>query len=293
MPVIQAYNVNIYNRQHNICHNVNLRVDRGTCHALVGADNEGKTSLLDAIVGLNHFQQGEIYLFEHFTPGSSAQLKNRIGYVPDDLLFSNNLTGAQMLDMTMRIKNVTEWIDYAEMLIDYFEVDPSITLNEMSEDMNKRFYIISSILCEPELLILDEPFNFLSRSGTTKLKDWLCAYVCDGNTVLLTSDNYGSISDICDVVSLMKERTTLSKTYFKNDLLPCKIITTQNINQQSIPDDVVVIEQNPHLCRLRFSGTNDRLKDIIQQLDCSDFTIENVTVDDILNSTYDWMEDEL
>lgn len=293
MSILQIHNMNIYNRHYNICHNVNLQVDKGTCHALIGSDNEGKTSLLNVITGLSHIQHGEICLFDSLTPKSAAQLKYRIGYVPDDLLFSNNLTGAELLDMTMQLKGVTDWIDYAEMLIDYFEVDPSIILNEMTEDMNKKIYIISSILCEPEFLILDEPFNFLSRSGAAKLKDWITAYVHDGNTVLLTSDNYSSVADICDVVSLMKNRTILPKTYYKNDMIPYKIITAHNISQRSIPDDVVVVEQNSRLCRLRFSGTNERLKAVIQQLECSDFTIENVTVDNILNGTYDWMEDEL
>jgi ABC-type multidrug transport system ATPase subunit len=293
MPAISIKNLCISNRHNNICHDINLEVLYGTCHAIIGADNEGKTSILHAVLGYNRCDSGTVTLLDEAVPSQCHKLHNRLGFVPDNLLFVNNLTGAQLLDMNMQLNRINESIDYAETLIDYFHVNPALCLNEMTEDMNKCFYIISSILCRPELLILDEPFNFLSTSSRDKLKAWLKTYVGNGNTVLITSDNYSDVSDICTSFSLMKEHTIMDKTFSSDELAPYKLISAKGINQKSIPDDTAILYQNQEICHLRFKGNVSRLKEILAELDCNDFTVKDITIDDITSGTYDWIGEDL
>lgn len=290
MAVIDIHKASLVLKNNIIFTDMDMQVEQGQCHALIGGDNEGKSSLLYAIVGQNALTSGEILLFDEYEPKQRAQFMKRVGYVPDELLCFENMTGAQLLDKTLQLRQAQEWINYVEGLIEYFGVDPSLQLTEMSDDMNKCIYIINAILDEPDLLILDEPFNFLENKSIVRFKAWLQAYVADGKTVLITSDSYEAVSDICDVISVVKDRTIVTKNMPVPQIQTYKLITVRGINIYSIPPEVKVVEQNMRCCKLCFKGGIERLKEVLQALECDDFNVSDVTVDDVLFHTYDWLE---
>lgn len=275
----------------DIFYNVNMCVEVGTCHGLIGKDNEGKSSLLYAMLGLNRLTAGTITLFDTIRPQQRKQYKSRIGYLPDELLCFGQMTGAQLLDKTMQIRGIRDWVDYAEQLIDYFQVNPAMYLEDMTDDMNKCIYIISTILSEPELLILDEPFNFLQKDSRERLKLWLQSYVKDKKTVLLVSDNYEELRGLCDVITVMKNRTVAASGLRAETIREFKLITAENMDFKSLPEVCRVVECDARRCKIAYNGEVSKLKEVISHIKCDNFTIEDVTIDDILFQKYDWIEE--
>lgn len=293
MSILNIENAQVIVNNQIIFTDVNINVDRGQCHGLIGADNEGKTSLIYCILGLNKLTSGTIKLFDTINPSNRNKYMNKVAFVPDELLCFEHMTGAQFIDMTMQLRHQKDWLDEAEQLIEYFEVNPAEQLTYMSEDMNKCIYIISALLSKPELLILDEPFNFLSDKNADKLKEWLLAYTADGGTVLFVSDSFNSIADICNVVTTMKNRTIASDSLPIDSIKKFKLITATGIDLKTIPEEFTVVDHNTRYCKMIYKGESARLKSLLNDMLCKDFTIEDITLEDILYNTYDWLEDVL
>lgn len=289
--------LNIEHAQNNFNNNiiftdVSLTLERGLCHALIGPDNEGKTSLLNCICGIHRLAYGKIQLFNGINAHSRLKYIPRLFFVPDELLCFERMTGAMFIDMTMKLRKQTDWICEAEELIEYFDVNPAMQLTYMSEDMNKCIYIISAILSHPDFLILDEPFNFLSELHTELLKDWLTAYVHSGGTVLIVSDSFDSVSDIADTVTVMKNRTIVNSLPVSK-IGKFKLITAFGTDIKTIPDEFTIVEHNTRHCKMVYKGEFTHLKELLSDLLCDDLTIEDITFNDILYNTYYWLEDVL
>lgn len=293
MEELGIYNASLYVRGENIFSKVDISVSKGTCHAIVGPDNQGKSSLLYAALGQNSLSSGDIIFFEDTDSSFQKVILSRVGFVPDELLSFPDMTGLEFLQMTLELRHVKDWYDYADMLLDYFDLDASVPLIDITDNDNKCFYIISAILSEPEFLILDEPFNYLNEKTGNLLKEWIKAYVSSGNTVLVTSDNFEDIKDISDYITVMSDRTVIRKAFPVASLKEYTLIVAYGVDLHTIPDNVIIVEQNVHSCSIFFDGTKEELLEILGNLKCSKFTVNHITEDDILYNKYPWLEDVL
>lgn len=208
MNILEINNLTKKRIRKTIYRNINIIIQKGDCYAIIGADNEGKTTLLHSILGFNKPTNGTIRLFD--APKFTPNLLKRIGYVADDLLCFPKMTALKFLEMTIQLKGLTDCLDYAEELIDYFNISPGLLLEEMDEDMNKCVYIISALLARPEFLILDEPFNFLNQTSSDRLKQLITDYRKQGNTILITNEDYDHVAEICTRFTILKNRSQIA-----------------------------------------------------------------------------------
>lgn len=293
MNILDIYNASLSVKGKNIFSKVNINISNGTCHALVGPDNQGKSSLIYAALGQNSLSSGDILFFEDTDSTMQKDILSRVGFVPDELLMFPHMTGIEFLRMTLKLRGIADWDDYANMLMDYFDLDASLPLTDITDNDNKCFYIISAIISEPEFLILDEPFNYLNEKTIILLKSWIRAYVDSGNTVLITSDNFEDIKDISDHITVMSERTVIRNSFHVDSLKEYILITAYGIDIHSIPNNVTIVEQNPRTCSLFLDGNQDELMKVLNSINCDKFTVDLITEDDILYNRYTWLEDVL
>lgn len=291
ISVISVQDAGVFAGGYEIFADVNIEVKEGSCHGLVGADNEGKTSLIWTMLGYNRLSCGSISVFDEAVTGYSASRMERVGYLPDELLCFADMTGKQYLKMVLKLKGMTGREEEAEKLLDYFEVDASLLLTDMPDDMNKCMYIVSALMTGPELLVLDEPFNFLNEKSIDRLKKWLKEYVASGKSVFIVSDSYDRIKDICDTISVMRDRTTVWQGIKPEDIRSYKLVTATGVNVRTIPECMQVVCQDMKQCRMCCTLKGRELADALLQLECSDFTVEDITLDDVLFCTYDWVEE--
>lgn len=300
MNVIEINNLSKRKHKKDIYKNISLTVQKGDFYAIIGPDGEGKTSLLHSILGFCRFTKGQMLLFDQKRISHST--RKRVGYVPDELLCFPRLTGAGLLDMTISLQKLPDAYDRAAELIDYFQVAPGIPLCEMDEDANKCIYLISALLSEPELLILDEPFNFLSDESASRLRNLLGKYCKKGHTVLITGDNYEDVHSFCNRVSVLKDKVQIHKDLSPRQYSPQKLIIAKNPPDdvqkklKTLPDkflsQVQILQADTAEIHCLFTGRPEKLNDLLMILNCPDYNVQDVTIHDQLLRTYDWMEEK-
>ena len=299
MNIIEITNLTKRKHKKDIYKNISLTVQKGDFYAIIGAGGEGKTSLLHSILGLRRYTDGQLLLFgqKHL----SRFTRKKIGYVPDELLYFPRLTGAGLLDMTISLRKLPNAYDRAGELIDYFQISPGIPLCEMDEDANKCIYLISALLSEPELLILDEPFHFLTDSSASRLRELLGKYCKKENTVLITEDNYENIHPFCSRVSVLKDKVQIHRDLSPRQYSTQKLITVKNPSDdvqkrlkmlpETFPSQIRFLQSHSTESQFLFTGKAGKLNDLLTALKCVDYNVQDVTIHDQLLKTYDWMEE--
>lgn len=293
MQILQVNDISKSIRGNSIYEHISMEIYEGECYGLIGIDDAGKTSIIHTVLGLLRADSGTVTWFGK--KGSMTALPQNIGYVPDDLLCFENMTGAELLDMTMKLGKRNSSIDEAEMLIDYFKINPALQLNEMDEDMNKCTYIISAFLKEPKVLVLDEPFNFLGEKSRIRLKSIIKRYIAAGNTIILADDNCEKIIDICNRFSAIKEGKQIRRDEELSWYAPAKLITAYGIaadsrNMLDNKKDIVTAKSEEAESIYLYMGETEKLKGLLYSLKCRDFNVKDLTIDNQIFREYEWVQ---
>ena len=141
---------------------ISLTVEAGDIYAFIGHNGAGKTTLLKAITGIHEFDKGEILIDDIDIRKKPMEVKQRIAYIPDNPDIYEFMTGIQYLQFVADIYNVSasereqKITEYA----DKFEITGSLgdLISSYSHGMKQKLVIISALLHNPKLLIMDEPF---------------------------------------------------------------------------------------------------------------------------------------
>ncbi|MCQ2911687.1 MAG: ABC transporter ATP-binding protein [Clostridia bacterium] len=188
-----------------------LHVKKGSIYGLVGPNGSGKTTIINHLVGVYKQDNGEI-LIDGENPYDNIKVKERIGYIQDDLFYYNQYT---INDMKKFYKGQYPKFndEMFDKLHDLFNIDPKRRIKTLSKGMKKQvaFWLILS--CNPDLIILDEPLDGLDPITRRNVLKLLLAEVEERKvTVLVSSHNLRELEDICDTVGFLdKGKLVLEK----------------------------------------------------------------------------------
>ncbi|MFX0044931.1 MAG: ABC transporter ATP-binding protein [Candidatus Hermodarchaeota archaeon] len=193
---------------------VSLAIPVGGVHALFGANGAGKTTLMRIISTLLQPHHGYARVFGKDTVENPIEVKRKIGLVGDKPLLYGELTGRENLHFYASLYNLdmSEAEHRIEELADRFGVmgwldEPTKIL---STGLRKRFDIIRSVLHDPELYLLDEPFAGLDKDSTQVFREFIDTRRAD-RTVLLTTHNLTIGSDMSDDFITLRKGEVLSQ----------------------------------------------------------------------------------
>lgn len=277
-------------KQKIIYSNISMHINEGECYAIAGNDDAGKTSILDAMLGFQRYDSGNIMWFgEEMKKG---KFPDDVSYLPDDLLCFSDMSGVDFLDMTMKIGKSTSTVDEAKMLIDYFEVEPMLKLEEMDEEMNKCVYIISAFLSEAKVLVLDEPFNFLGSKNRKRLMKMIKKYVDVGNTVIITCSDVEEIREICTRFSVIERGKQIRCDEEMAWYSAVKLVTVYNMRMENMSGfynmkNVITVCCDREESKFIYTGDTVGLKRFINHLNCDDFVVEDITVQQQMFKEFD------
>lgn len=302
MSILETNKLTKCTKKYAFYSDISIHIREGDCYALIGADDEGKTSFLNTFLGFTKATSGTYTLLgeQRF----SRKLWKSIGYVPDELLCFPNITGASLLDLTIALKKLKNAYEYAAELIDYFAIDPSIPLYQLDDSDNKCIYLINALLSQPKFLILDEPFNFLSEKASDKLRELLKQYIQKKNTILITSDNYNDVHNLCNRLSILKNGVQILRDESPGNYKPQKLITARYTNSQpqkhtveteylpaKLKESVRILQTDSSETQYLYTGPAAQLHNILKSLHLTDYTIADISIHDQLLRTYEWMEE--
>lgn len=204
MAVAQLQNVRkVYDTKVAV-DSMSLQIDPGTIFGLLGPNGSGKTSSIRMMIGITVPDSGSVRLFDQ--PFTRTAL-HRVGYLPeerglykkmkviDQLVFLGQLHG---LDAATATRRAHAWCERLEIT----EAIPKKT-EELSKGMQQKIQFISTLLHEPELIIMDEPFSGLDPVNGKLLEDTLVELRKQGKAILFSTHRMDQAEKLCDAITLI------------------------------------------------------------------------------------------
>ncbi|WP_158943137.1 ABC transporter ATP-binding protein [Granulicella sp. S190] len=204
MPIVELQHVRkAYDTKIAVA-DLSFTIEPGSMFGLLGPNGSGKTSSIRMMIGITVPDSGTVELFGQ--PFNRDLLK-RVGYLPeerglykkmkvmDQLIFLGQLHG---LDAITASKRAHHWCDRLGII-------PSIAkkTEELSKGMQQKIQFISTLLHEPDLIIMDEPFSGLDPVNAVLLMDTLVDLRKQGRTILFSTHRMDQVEKICDNICLI------------------------------------------------------------------------------------------
>lgn len=179
---------------------VNLALAWGRVYGIVGNNGSGKTVLMKCICGFMPATTGTIRVLGKQV-GKDVDFPESLGAIIEAPGFLTNLTGSRNLEI---LADMRRQITKADVRIAMRKVglDPDMRkpVAKYSLGMRQRLGIAQAIMEDPQLLVLDEPFNGLDKNGVAEIRKILLELKAEGKTILLASHNEEDIRILCDEV---------------------------------------------------------------------------------------------
>jgi ABC-2 type transport system ATP-binding protein len=168
---------------------LDMSVGRGEVVGLVGPNGAGKTTTLRCVVGLLEPDAGSISIDGHDLRTDLAAAKRASGYVPDEPEFFSYLTVGEHLLLAARLYAVADGRQRAEALLTHFDLGDRWDAypDELSRGMRRKLALVASLLPEPALVVLDEPFTALDPPAIRDLRAAIETQAAGGVGFLLSS----------------------------------------------------------------------------------------------------------
>ena len=185
---------------------VDLEVPRGSFFGFLGPNGAGKSTTIRMLTGLIPADAGTIEILGFRMPGEDIEIKKRIGLVPDESLLFDRLSGVEYLEFVGRMYGLARGvaIERARDLLALFELqNDGKIIGEYSKGMRKRVAMAASLIHQPELFLMDEPFEGVDAMGARLMKDILMDQVKRGATIFLTSHVLEVVERLCDRVAII------------------------------------------------------------------------------------------
>lgn len=201
-----------------VINNVTLQVKKGETLGFVGRNGCGKTMLLRAISGLILPTKGSISV-DNKLLHKELSFPESMGLIIEKPNFLSYLSGYNNLSLIANIRNDVSKLDI-ESIMCQVGLDPNSKKNvkKYSLGMKQRLAIAQALMENPDLLILDEPFNGLDEAGVNLVRGILMEKKKEGKTILLTSHNSDDIELLCDRVVRIDRGEIVEEKYFNEKI---------------------------------------------------------------------------
>ena len=186
-----------------------LDVREGEIYALLGPNGAGKTTTIKMLMGLLDPDSGNANVFGVSSQQNPVEVKNLVGYVPEEQQLYDSLTPRELFDfiasirklpeekITKRMKEFVKALDFEQ----YYD-NMIVTL---SQGNKQKTMLIAALLHRPKLLILDEPFSSLDVRSAKIMKDIVKIHAENGGSVLLSTHVMEVAEGLCDRVGIIDE----------------------------------------------------------------------------------------
>lgn len=207
MVLLELQNLKKYYATHKAVDDISFSIPEGSIFGLLGPNGAGKTTLLRMITGILYPDSGTI-LFENkkFNPADDIP---KIGYMPEERgLYKKMKIGEQALYLAMlkglsrkeAMKKIKEWFVKFEMQSWWNK-----KVDDLSKGMSQKLQFVTTVLHEPKLLILDEPFSGLDPVNSNLIKDEIFKLAQNGTTIIFSTHRMEQVEEICDKIVLVNK----------------------------------------------------------------------------------------
>lgn len=188
---------------------LSFKVQAGEIYGLLGPNGAGKTTTVKMVSGLLPPTEGHVEVFGFDPMNQPIEVKKRIGLVPEDHILYESLTPREFFDFVASVRRLDQ--EHIEKriasLVDAFEFveyyDKPIAV--LSHGNRQKASILSALVHDPPLLVLDEPFSGLDARTVRVLKDVLNIHLENGGGILFSSHILEVAESLCDRIGIIDE----------------------------------------------------------------------------------------
>ncbi|AUJ24885.1 ABC transporter ATP-binding protein [Virgibacillus dokdonensis] len=202
--ILTVENLNKAFKDKQVIDNISFDVHQGEIMAILGPNGAGKSTTIRNIMGILYPDAGRI-TFSNYTNNSIP--RHKIGYLPEERGLYKNV---KVMDILLYLAELKDYpLDQAKQrALDYLkkfdlEGKEKVNVDELSKGMGQKVQFIASILHEPELLILDEPFSGLDPVSQELFKQEIRQLADNGTAILLSSHQMNLVEEMADRLFLI------------------------------------------------------------------------------------------
>lgn len=189
--------------------NLNLNIEAGDIYGFIGHNGAGKTTTLKAACGILDFEEGQIKIDGHNIKDDPQASKMITAYIPDNPDLYEFMTGIKYLRFIGDIYCVPKTVcdERIEKYAKMFELTEALgsPISSYSHGMKQKLAIMSALIHEPKLLILDEPFVELDPRAAHLLKE-VFAQMCEKGSAIFFSTHVLEVAQkLCNKIAIIKE----------------------------------------------------------------------------------------
>jgi ABC-2 type transport system ATP-binding protein len=206
---IDIVNVTKRYAEHTAVRDLTLRVPTGSVYGLLGPNGAGKTTTIRMILNIIAPDSGNIHIFGR--PSNDPKVSQRVGYLPEERGLYRKMQVRRVLKFLAELKGVRgstaetridEWLERLSLKTP--EKDWGLAkIDELSRGMQQKVQFIGTLLHDPDLVILDEPFSGLDPINAQALKDTVVDLKRRGKTVIFSTHLMDNAERLCDSVCII------------------------------------------------------------------------------------------
>ncbi|KAA2240867.1 ATP-binding cassette domain-containing protein [Chitinophaga agrisoli] len=276
MNLLEVKHLKKYYATHKAVDDISFVIPQGSIFGLLGPNGAGKTTLLRMITGIFYPDEGQILFKDR--PFNPEQDVHAIGYMPEERgLYKKMRVGEQALYLA-QLKGLSEKEAKEKVKHWFNKFDMNGWWNkkveELSKGMQQKVQFISTILHQPSLLILDEPFSGLDPLNANLIKQEIFEMSRTGTTIIFSTHRMEQVEEICDRIILVNKGEKLLdgpvreiRQTFKQHLFRIGVGAIPNFAQMATYH-FTIVEQHDHAYIVKLnedSTTNDILLHFIRQ----------------------------
>ena len=190
-------------------HNANLEIEGGKIFGFLGPNGAGKSTIIKSIVGIQPITAGSIEVCGYDVDKQPVGAKMQTGFVPDHYALYENLTGREYVNYIADLYNVSkeDREKRIEEFVERFCLQGSFDnpIKTYSHGMKQKITIMSALVHNPKLWILDEPLTGLDPESIFQVKEAMKAHAQAGNIVFFSSHIIDVVERICDRIAIIKK----------------------------------------------------------------------------------------
>jgi ABC-2 type transport system ATP-binding protein len=207
MSLLEVQNLKKYFATQKAVDDISFTVEKGSIFGLLGPNGAGKTTLIRMITGIFYPDEGQItFDGKKFDPINDVL---HIGYMPEERgLYKKMKIGeqatylAQLKGLSKKdaIEKIKEWFVKFEMQSWWTK-----KVEDLSKGMSQKLQFVTTVLHEPKLIILDEPFSGLDPVNSNLIKDEIYKLAKRGSTIIFSTHRMEQVEEICDHIILVNK----------------------------------------------------------------------------------------
>src|SRR5215831_15323376 len=274
MSILQVNNLKKYFATQKAVDDISLTIEQGSIFGLLGPNGAGKTTLIRMITGIFYPDEGEIiFNGRKFDPINDVI---HLGYMPEERgLYKKMKIGEQALYLArlkglsrkQAMEKIKEWFVKLEMQSWWNK-----KVEDLSKGMSQKLQFVTTVLHEPKLIILDEPFSGLDPVNSNIIKDEIYKLAQRGSTIIFSTHRMEQVEEICDHIILVNKGKKILdgpvkniKQDFKENLFSISADHLPSLNGNAI-FDVIGKRENSLIVKIKDGNKpTDVLKYFIQQ----------------------------